>query len=154
MGGTCGTLTLPWSLQCKKCCSRYLFTDGHDSHFHLILGCFYITTCIGPYSSHFIKRRCARALPKMFQLHKLFFFLTKDCLKISQTPAKWQKMWSALGRSTSPVSTRWALSDFCAERDVSSAAHSVKAQFTAPKGVDLYLSLLCLQCLASLSTHL
>lgn len=47
-----------------------------------------------------------------------------------------------------------AWSRFVQKEDVSSAVHSMKGWFSAPVGVDLYLSLLCLQCLAALSTHL
>lgn len=46
------------------------------------------------------------------------------------------------------------LESLCTEKDVSSPVHSMKEWFSVPVGVDLYLSPLCLQCLAALSTHL
>lgn len=52
------------------------------------------------------------------------------------------------------VSTHEAWSHFVLKKDVSSAVHSMEGWFSAPEGVDLYLSLLYLKCLAALSTHL
>lgn len=64
------------------------------------------------------------------------------------------KIWLQILHNGRPCIYAFSLESLCTGKDVSSAVHSMKEWFSAPAGVDLYLSPLCLQCLAALSTHL
>lgn len=64
------------------------------------------------------------------------------------------EIYIALKYNACPCVYACGLESLCTEKDVSAAVHSMKGWFSTPMGVDLYLSLLCLQCLAALSTHL